>query len=67
MRLDLTKRAAFYCAAVICMLYALDLVQGRDPWSISEAGLSAMLGLLLAAVMLPIFFVADLVRYFRSR
>ena len=67
MRLDLTKRAAIYCAAVIAMIYVYDLVQGRDPWSQASEGVSVLLGLVLAAVMLPVFFVVDLVRYFRSR
>ena len=66
MRLDLTKRAALYCAAVIAMIYAYDLVTGRDPWAPSSEGVSALLGLALAAVLLPVFFVVDLVRYFRS-
>jgi hypothetical protein len=67
MRLDLTKRAALYCAAVIAMIYVYDLVQGRDPWSQSPEGVSALMGLVLAAVMLPVFLTVDLVRYFRSR
>ena len=67
MRLDLTKRAALYCAAVIAMIYAYDLVTGRDPWLQSEEGVSALLGVVLAAVLLPIFFIVDLVRYFRAR
>jgi hypothetical protein len=49
------------------MLYALDLVQHRDPWNINEEGLSAMLGLVLAAVMLPLAFAVDLFRHFRAR
>jgi hypothetical protein len=28
---------------------------------------SALLGIVLAAVLLPVFFVVDLVRYFRAR
>jgi hypothetical protein len=67
MPLHLTKRAAIYCAAVIAMIYVYDLVQGRDPWSQSPEGVSALMGIVLAAVMLPVFFVVDLVRYFKSR
>ena len=67
MPLHLTKRAAIYCAAVILMIYAYNLVQGRDPWTQTPEGVSVVLGLVLAAVMLPIFLVVDLVRYFRSR
>jgi hypothetical protein len=67
MRIDLTKRAALYCAAVIAMIYAYDLVTGRDPWVQSEEGVSALLGVVLACVLLPIFFLVDLVRFFRAR
>jgi hypothetical protein len=67
MRLDLTKRAALYCAAVIAMIYVYDLTTGRDPWAQSDEGVSALLGIVLAAVLLPVFFVVDLVRYFRAR
>lgn len=67
MRIDLTKRAALYCAAVIAMIYAYDLATGRDPWMQSDEGVSALLGVVLAAVLLPIFFLVDLVRYFRAR
>lgn len=67
MRLDLTKRAALYCVAVIAMIYVYDLATGRDPWAQSAEGVSTLMGVVLAAVMLPIFFVVDLVRYFRAR
>ena len=67
MRIDLTKRAALYCAAVIAMIYAYDLVTGRDPWVPTEEGMSALLGVILTAVLLPIFFIVDVVRHFRSR